>query len=257
MCKKLLTLVLVMALVGSVSAAINWNGSESTDWNTGANWDGGLVPVDGDNVYIQGGYPRYPILDVETAALFQLWMPHGIANLDIVAGGHLHSTQIAMTWWNDPTIMTLDMSGGQINGDGYGDFYIGTDPGTTATANVSGASLVDVDALLFGGFAGGAGPLRLNISGTAKVKCLRFIPNAEDMIVDVSEGGVLQVAGDHFDEMLDLLMAGKITAGGTMMDVMIFTTGEGESMNTFVVPEPATMMLLGLGGLALIRRKRA
>lgn len=44
-----------IALIGiqlSHNADITWDGSESTDWNTGENWDGGSVPGSSDNVII-------------------------------------------------------------------------------------------------------------------------------------------------------------------------------------------------------------
>ncbi|MES2569801.1 MAG: hypothetical protein V4710_07055, partial [Verrucomicrobiota bacterium] len=36
-------------LLAGTSPAVNWNGSVSGDWNTGANWSGGLVPGAGPN----------------------------------------------------------------------------------------------------------------------------------------------------------------------------------------------------------------
>lgn len=50
------------------AANITWNGSVSTNWNTAANWTGG-VPASGDNVTIPVGMPRYPVLSANVTVL--------------------------------------------------------------------------------------------------------------------------------------------------------------------------------------------
>lgn len=54
---------------------------------------------------------------------------------------------------------------------------------------------------------------------------------------------------------------GSFTAGGTSQDLALITNGFGNAhfnaiLVSEVVPEPASMLLLGLGGLVLRRRKR-
>lgn len=44
-----------------------WNGSLSTDWATGGNWDGGYVPVAVDSVVIPTGVPNFPALGAPTS----------------------------------------------------------------------------------------------------------------------------------------------------------------------------------------------
>jgi hypothetical protein len=46
-----------------------WDGSESTDWFTAANWDMNVVPVAGDNVFIPDGVPHDPLIYTGTGTL--------------------------------------------------------------------------------------------------------------------------------------------------------------------------------------------
>lgn len=39
-----------------------WTGANSSDWNLGTNWGGGLVPATADSVTIPFGVPNYPVL---------------------------------------------------------------------------------------------------------------------------------------------------------------------------------------------------
>jgi hypothetical protein len=43
-----------------------WNGSISTDWAVGGNWDGGYTPADVDSVTIPIGVPNFPALTADT-----------------------------------------------------------------------------------------------------------------------------------------------------------------------------------------------
>ena len=45
------------------AATITWEGTQSTDWFTAANWDGGAVPGAIDNVIIPAGTDFSPILE--------------------------------------------------------------------------------------------------------------------------------------------------------------------------------------------------
>jgi hypothetical protein len=60
------------ARTGSVLVPVSgtvrsWDGSASTDWDTGANWVGDLVPAAVDSVLVPFGVPNYPALAGSTA----------------------------------------------------------------------------------------------------------------------------------------------------------------------------------------------
>ncbi len=48
---------------GSVIFDLNWDGSESTDWQTVANWTPEYIPTSAVNAVIPAGCPNYPIID--------------------------------------------------------------------------------------------------------------------------------------------------------------------------------------------------
>lgn len=54
-----------------------WFGSESTDWNSAANWCGGAVPVSTQDVYIPGGITNYPIVGAAGAIAKNLTIASG------------------------------------------------------------------------------------------------------------------------------------------------------------------------------------
>lgn len=56
----------VLLFTGALVCAQTWNGSTSTDWNTGANWSSGSVPVAASNVVIPGALSNYPVLGNNT-----------------------------------------------------------------------------------------------------------------------------------------------------------------------------------------------
>ncbi len=60
--KKFLALISFFLLMQVFSYAQTWNGSLTTDWNTPANWNGGVVPSATGDVVIPMGQPRYPKL---------------------------------------------------------------------------------------------------------------------------------------------------------------------------------------------------
>jgi hypothetical protein len=67
-----LTTVSASALFAAViapnpSAAQTWTGTTSSDWNTGTNWSGGVVPTSADIVTINTTTPNPPIIGLSTS----------------------------------------------------------------------------------------------------------------------------------------------------------------------------------------------
>jgi len=54
--------------IPAAATAITWNGSVSTDWFDGANWDGGMVPTATDDVVIPTGMPNDPVIGLNAGA---------------------------------------------------------------------------------------------------------------------------------------------------------------------------------------------
>ena len=53
----------------SQAATVTWDGSDSTDWATDANWVGGTAPTSADDVVIDGVYTNAPTLDLALGAV--------------------------------------------------------------------------------------------------------------------------------------------------------------------------------------------
>ncbi|UCG58166.1 MAG: PEP-CTERM sorting domain-containing protein [Phycisphaerales bacterium] len=77
-------------------------------------------------------------------------------------------------------------------------------------------------------------------------------------ILDI-RGGTLLLAGDKTDTIAGYMQAGLVTAYGGAMDAELlydFDVANAGMTTVAAIPEPTTMALLGLGGLALFRRRR-
>ena len=58
---------LYASVAAAASASYTWTGATSTNWNTGTNWSGGVVPTSIDDVTIPTGLTRYPVVSTTTA----------------------------------------------------------------------------------------------------------------------------------------------------------------------------------------------
>src|SRR5437867_6888326 len=103
-----------------------WNGSVSTDWSTGSNWTGGIVPGGSDKAIIPSGLARYPVLSGSKKSIGSLQIDAGAsltvsADVDlskvaassdsVVIDGTLDWTSGAMTLAGSNVSLTVNSGG--------------------------------------------------------------------------------------------------------------------------------------------------
>jgi hypothetical protein len=144
----------------------------------------------------------------------------------IMSGGTLYSADDVIIADGTGSTGTLTMTGGEIIADG--DFKVGSGD--------SGSAVVQ----LYGGI------IRTNN--------LQFDKDLGSMDITL---GAMVIAGDEVAEVEDLVTGGYITAFGGAGNVCVgYHGGWDATVVGACIPEPATIALLGLGGLSLLRRRK-
>ena len=287
MCKRVTILLLVLGLFGVASATGTWvGGGSDSNVTTGANWDDGQVPPRYTNWVIEGyqyieistdlcnpqnpGKPNsllvgqtepgfvYIVLRSTgrlcTGSDFKLGAI-GSAQFDAEYGSEMYVAGRGRLAWYGAGTTTYNL-------DGYCKVYgnewkIQGGGGTTPTPDglQTGSGYMNIGATGVFELPNG----NLNISpvdtvGGEGVVTIAGVANVKDIQIDGAQGrlviigdGRLTLQGDQTAEVAALMLAGKIT--GTTHNYYDSTT------DRTYVPEPATIVLMGLGGL-LLRKKR-
>lgn len=285
MMKKILLLLMIVGLVGSVQASISGDGSSSFKdldlandfWSNAANWDDG-IPEPGDWAQIRAS----GTLNSDAGSIKKLTIGYtdGVT-LTVVDGGILSTDEDLVPGRNASG--TLNMFGGTINigrdlDVGYSDNELGLITMTGGTINIyrdlglingggnglhsarldmTGGNINVGDDLDMNEALGLGATGLLNLDGGTITLLNTFEGNSRLQMAAGGAvlnfgGGTLVLPGDRQSEVQGFLANGWITSdlGGL--------SAEFDGVNTTiigVVPEPATMILLGLGGM-LIRRKK-
>lgn len=289
--------ILLLGVVGNASAAlvsVKWHGTADSNWANPANWSDDIdktdtfrVPVAGDramvnNTYVDGTSNTPVISTNETmselwwTAFSEVTTSRRTADITVANGGTLNIL-------GDPAAASS-----MILGRGYVD--------STLTIQ-TGGSVVNAKQILVGYETSGTGIIVIEdgatYSGTNMIVGARFatLPAPFDTPQPLGQiyqqGGTVTLTGGtglqvhrnkNPNNVYDitggvLMMADTTGAKETLMNSYIadgwMTNSSGEGLvvdwnisnpgftTVQLVPEPATLMLLGIGGLSFLRRKRA
>ncbi|MHC4374496.1 MAG: PEP-CTERM sorting domain-containing protein [Planctomycetota bacterium] len=270
--KVVLIAVACFASTGLASTVITWTNGDPGDssYNTPGNWDTGVVPNvwwDTEVVINGGGAVVHESGFNQNLAA---WVGFtGPGQLD-VTGGDLVAGYNADAGGGYPQAGWLAIghtADGVVNVDGgnlwaNNDMHVGSLGGANGELNITSGN-VWAKTLQVGNLGGNG---QINISGgalqlmhradaynTASAVAIGALGN-----IDLTAGGEIFHWGDAtagFAWLSDPINGNLLTAYGGAGTVNYEYVAESDYTRVWAVPEPTTMMLLGLGGL-LIRRKR-
>jgi hypothetical protein len=271
--KKMFVLLVVLGVAGIASASNDWlTSAASSDWFNGANWSLGHVPAIADatntRTYQTHANTSYmPIINSGNAENYQLEIGGGSHTLGEVSG--------TMTM-NGGTMTIADYFriGASSTSCRWGEFYMnGGDwnvGGYMAVGYGNSGSEVQGMMTMIGGTINVTGDLRFangaTASGIAYISggtinvggILNMRPGGTSgtptTLLDITGSGKVVLAGDQVERVQGYIDNGWIQSNG---EEFSYDNVVWDGTNTILaVPEPATVCLLGLGALSLIRRKK-
>jgi hypothetical protein len=267
----LVSFVLVLALVSSASA-VNYHwwkdaNSQNSNWNTPDNWDSGLVPATAypSDAFIgdaSTGTVNPAVVDGSQPCANSQWLTVGFnwwGGLDVIAGGQMGTTiwgpgelfvgAHGMGDGNAYGVINIDGAGSTLQAEGW---RIGNAPhGGIGIVNITNG----------GSMIGGWWGMRIGPTGTVNIidgtmhvwgtsEPMSMLPGS---LIDISTGAMLTLDTDQTALTAGYIASGYITGDGIVGNL----TNQFNPVTGFTevfVPEPATVLLLGLGGLLLRKR---
>jgi len=282
--KKLFVLLLLLGVASSAWASTDWmSNAASSDWFTAANWSNGVPTstiIVNTRTYGGNGNPNFqPVISGAAASAHQLdiggssqagtlQVPPIVGSVTLNSGASLTVTDYIRIGSSSSSNRWgfFYMNGGTLNANNY--LSVGYGTGVLAvkgSMKMIGGTVNVVNAFTIGLSANTSGYMDMD-GGTInagdfamKVTASTWTPIVS---LDISGGKIvitgdkrIKVAGEKND-LYDWIDAGWIKTNGTAWEDYANVSYNAGTNKTTIIPEPATLCLLGLGALSLIRRKR-
>ena len=256
--KKLVFVMAVVVLGTSMSSvwAIDWTGAGADDlWSNTDNWSLARVPDSSDTVSIMTGNSLIDATVAGVADSVYLGSDVEVPTLTITGGSLTVGDRIWAPWGNTYTARII-MSGGTLRANGSFAYFIGQ-------RGVGYLDMTGGDAIVNRFDVGDAGTGIVSLDG-GTITCNSFNMNGISSM-DIT-GGVLFIQhtwSGYPGYIQNLVNNHQITAygygpgdpgWGTTYNIL--AEFDGAKTTVTAIPEPATMALLSLGALALLRKRK-
>ncbi|MHC4424764.1 MAG: PEP-CTERM sorting domain-containing protein [Planctomycetota bacterium] len=252
--------VAVLLMASMASAATVWNPAangiyppDAGNWGVAANWTNNVPGVaDGKAVFNVPDAAECVVTDAQSFAQLVQGDNNVGGVIRVTDGGSLTTTGgWSAVGYNNTAHMIVE-TGGSVS---FGEhMWIGLNSGGPGTLDINGGT-VNVAQMIGLGWDTGTGYVNVNDGGLLALSNIHGDGASSikgDSLLSINGTGVITLPNDFVGVIETYAGAGLIAGDGILGNVQ---ASFADGVTTVVVPEPASMILLGLGGLLLRRKK--